>query len=44
MDENEQKQQLSIAYLRAVASVAGLACQAAEVDNDSVDQTLLARG
>jgi Domain of unknown function (DUF4365) len=44
MDENEQKQQLSIAYLHAVASAAGFACQAAGVDNDSVDQTLVARG
>ncbi len=44
MDENEQKQQLGIAYLCAVASVAGFACQAAEVDDDSVDQTLVARG
>jgi hypothetical protein len=44
MDENEQKQQLSIAYLHTVASAAGFACQAADVDNDSVDQTLVARG
>ena len=28
MDENEQKQQLSIAYLHAVASAVGFACQA----------------
>ena len=44
MDENEQKQQLSIAYLHAVASAAGFACQATGVDNDSVDRTLVARG
>ena len=44
MDENEQKQQLSIAYLHAVASAAGFACQATTVDNDSVDRTLVARG
>ena len=44
MDENEQKQQLSIAYLHAVASAAGFACQAPEVDNDSVDRTVVARG
>jgi hypothetical protein len=44
MDENEQKQQLSIAYLHAVASAAGFACQAVTVDNDSVDRTLVGRG
>jgi hypothetical protein len=44
MDENEQKQQLSIAYLHAVASAAGFACQPPAVDNDSVDRTLVARG
>jgi hypothetical protein len=44
MDENEQKQQLSIAYLHAVASAAGFACQAPAVDNDSVDRTIVARG
>ncbi len=44
MDENEQKQQLSVAYLHAVASAAGFACQTPEVDDDSVDRTLVARG
>jgi hypothetical protein len=44
MDENEQKQRLSIAYLHTVASAAGCACQAPEVDNDSVDRTIVARG
>ena len=44
MDENEQKQQLSIAYLHAVASAAGFACQAPGVDDDSVDRTNVARG
>jgi hypothetical protein len=44
MDENEQKQQLSVAYLHAVASAAGFACQAPGVDDDSVDRTLVARG
>jgi hypothetical protein len=44
MDENEQKQQLNFAYLQAVASAAGFACQPHEVDNDSVDRTILARG
>jgi cytochrome oxidase assembly protein ShyY1 len=44
MDENEQKQQLSVAYLHAVASAAGFACQEPGVDDDSVDRTLVARG
>src|SRR5438045_2674409 len=44
MDENEQKQQLSIAYLHAVASAAGFACQVPGVDDDSVDRTIVARG
>jgi hypothetical protein len=44
MDENEQKQQLSVAYLHAVASAAGFSCQAPGVDDDSVDRTLVARG
>ena len=44
MDENEQKQQLSVAYLHAVASAAGFACETRQVDNDSVDRTILARG
>ena len=44
MDENEQKQQLSIAYLHAVASAAGFACQAPAVDDDSIDRTIVARG
>ena len=44
MDENEQKQQLSIAYLHAVASAAGFACQSPGVDDDSVDRTIVARG
>jgi hypothetical protein len=44
MDENEQKQQLSIAYLHAVASAAGYACYVPCVDDDSVDRTIAARG
>lgn len=44
MDENERKQQLSVAYLHAVASAAGFACQAPGVDEDSVDRTIVARG
>jgi hypothetical protein len=44
MEENEQKQQLSFAYLHAVASAAGFVVQAQDVDNDSVDRAILARG
>ncbi len=44
MDENEQKQQLSIAYLHAVASAAGYACQTPAFDDDSVDRVIVARG
>src|SRR5437016_4383997 len=44
MDPNEQKQQLSIAYLHAVASAAGFALQGSFVDDDSVDRTVVARG
>ncbi len=42
--ENEQKQQLSIAYVHAVASRAGYTCQATLVDIDSVDVVIGARG
>ena len=44
MDPNEQKQQLSIAYLHAVASAAGFAIHGPAVDDDSVDRTVVARG
>ncbi len=44
MDENEQKQQLSFAYFHAVASAAGYACYRPDVDDDSVDRALAARG
>ena len=44
MDENEQKQQFSFAYLHAVASAAGYACQTPAVDDDSVDRVIVARG
>jgi hypothetical protein len=44
MDENEQKQQLSIAYLHAVVSAAGFACSIPCVDDDSVDRIIAARG
>jgi hypothetical protein len=44
MTENEQKQQLSVAYVHAVAARAGYACQVVNVDDDSVDVQLAARG
>ncbi len=44
MTENEQKQQLSVAYVHAVAARAGYACQFQVVDNNSVDVQLAARG
>ena len=44
MTENEQKQQLSVAYIHAVAARAGYACQVISVDDDSVDVQLAARG
>jgi len=44
MDENEQKQQLSLAYLHAVASAAGYSCYLPYVDDDSVDRALAAHG
>ena len=44
MTENEQKQQLSVAYVHAVAARAGYACQVVNVDDDSVDLQLAARG
>jgi hypothetical protein len=42
--ENEQKQQLSVAYVHAVAARAGYACQAKIVDEDSVDVVIAATG
>ena len=44
MTENEQKQQLSVAYVHAVAARAGYACQIINVDDDSVDVQLAAKG
>ena len=37
MTVNELKQQLSIAYVHAVAARAGYTCQLKNVDNDSID-------
>lgn len=44
VDINQKKEQFSNAYLRAVASVAGFTCYKPEVDDDSVDWGLAARG
>ncbi|MDX2038127.1 MAG: DUF4365 domain-containing protein [Isosphaeraceae bacterium] len=44
MTDNERKQQLSIAYVHAVAARAGYACQLINVDDDSIDVQLAARG
>lgn len=44
VDINQRKEQFSNAYMRAVASVAGFACYKPEVDDDSVDWGLAARG
>jgi hypothetical protein len=44
MDPNQQLEQLSRAYVRAVAAVAGLAVYEPEVDHDSIDLGLAARG
>jgi hypothetical protein len=37
LTDNEQKQQLSVAYVHAVAARAGYSCQVQNVDLDSVD-------
>ena len=44
MTENEKKQQLSIAYVQAVAARAGFACDRPSVDDDSVDVVIGASG
>ena len=44
MDISQRKEQLSHAYVRAVASVAGYTVYKPEVDDDSVDLGLAARG
>ncbi len=43
VDLNEQKQQFSLAYVRAVAATAGFAVARPETDDDSVDLTILAK-
>lgn len=43
MDISQRKEQFSIAYVRAVASVAGFSISTPGVDDDSVDMTLSGR-
>jgi hypothetical protein len=44
MHLNQRKEQFSIAYVRAVAAVAGFSVHKPEVDDDSVDLALAASG
>ncbi len=44
MTDNEQKQQLSVAYVHAVSARAGYTCQVRTVDEDSVDLEIGASG
>jgi hypothetical protein len=44
LTENEQKQQLSVAYVHAVAARAGFTCDVRRVDIDSVDVFICASG
>lgn len=44
MDPNQQKEQFSIAYVHAVATVAGYTMNQPYVDDDSVDRALSAGG
>ena len=44
MDINQQKEQFSNAYIQAVASVAGYSLYRPDVDDDSVDLGIAARG
>lgn len=44
VDINQQKEQFSITYVRAVASVAGYSLYRPNVDDDSVDLGIAARG
>jgi hypothetical protein len=44
MDPRKQKEQFSIAYVRAVAAVAGVGVSHIEVDDDSVDVMLVRSG
>lgn len=44
MEESQQKEQLSLAYLHAVTSAAGYVCYLPLVDDDSIDRTIAAAG
>lgn len=44
MDINQQKEQFSITYIRAIAAVAGYSLYRPEVDNDSVDLGIVSKG
>ncbi|BAY95550.1 MULTISPECIES: DUF4365 domain-containing protein [unclassified Tolypothrix] len=44
MDINQQKEQFSITYIRAIAAVAGYSLYRPEIDNDSVDLGIISRG
>lgn len=44
MDESQRKEQFSNAYVRAIASVGGFRVSEPNVDDDSIDMTLAARG
>ncbi|MBW4511066.1 MAG: DUF4365 domain-containing protein [Scytonematopsis contorta HA4267-MV1] len=44
MDISQQKEQFSITYIRAVTSVAGYSLYRPEVDDDSIDLGIVARG
>ena len=44
MTEEQQKEELSRAYVLAVAAKAGFSCTTPRVDDDSVDLTVMARG
>jgi hypothetical protein len=44
LTENRIKEQLSIAYIQAIASYAGFAVENTRIDMDSIDVTIKARG
>jgi hypothetical protein len=44
LTENDQKEELSYAYVHAVSSFAGFSCERTSKDRDSVDTRILAKG
>ncbi|MDR3635752.1 MAG: hypothetical protein P4L84_18265 [Isosphaeraceae bacterium] len=44
MTVNEQKQQMSVAYVHAIAARAGFGCQVKVPDQDSIDVVISASG